>query len=194
MAQRTQLRPVVFENARIMFRNFAGKEKQYNVKGNRNFALFLDPETADAMARDGWNVKHLKPRDPEDGEGQAFITVKVKFGNRPPKVVLVSSRGKVTLGEEQAEICDWVEIANVDLVINPSFWDVQGKQGIAAYLKSIFITVVEDELDLKYADVQEIGTADAPLEIEAGPGRISYSDDEIIIEDEDTDGNPPWAR
>lgn len=181
---RTRLMPAIMKDARIMFRNFAGEAKQFNEAGQRNFCVFLSEETAERMAIEGWNVKRLKPRD-DDPLGQPFLKVKVKFGNRPPKLVLVSSRGKTTLTEDEAILCDWVEIANVDLTINPSFWDVNGKSGVTAYLKSIWITVVEDELDLKYAEVPEIERGNAPLQITDG----RPDDDEIVIEDDD---NPPW--
>lgn len=146
---------VVFENARIGFRNFSGKEGKYNRAGDRNFVVFLDdPDITQQMANDGWNVKYLKPRDDQE-DPQAYIQVSVNFSGKPPKVVLVTSKGKTQLGEDDVSMMDWVDIKNVDLIVNPYSWDVNGKSGIKAYLKSIFITIVEDELDLKYVDVPD---------------------------------------
>ena len=51
---------VMMESVRIIFRNFAGKEGQYNREGDRNFAVLLDPKTAAAMAEDQWNVKMVE--------------------------------------------------------------------------------------------------------------------------------------
>jgi hypothetical protein len=80
------------------------------------------------------------------------------------------------------EALDWVDIAMVDLIINPYEWAVSGKTGIKAYLASIYITIAEDALMLKYAEVPELDTSGKPLELEAGP-----SDDEIwdaeVVED-----------
>ena len=60
---------VLMESVRIIFRNFSGKEGQYNREGDRNFAVLLDDAVAERMAADGWNVKWLKPReDSEDDE------------------------------------------------------------------------------------------------------------------------------
>ena len=91
---------VVMENVRIIFRNFSGKEGQYNREGDRNFAVLLDDKTAEQMAKDGWNVKVLKARE-EGDEDQPYLTVAVNFKGRPPRVVMVTSRGRTNLGEDE---------------------------------------------------------------------------------------------
>ena len=50
----------MMEGVRIIFRNFAGKEGQYNREGDRNFAVLLDDKAAAAMAEDQWNVKMVE--------------------------------------------------------------------------------------------------------------------------------------
>ena len=47
-------------DVQIRFRNFSGNQGQYNALGQRNFCALLPEDTAEAMARDGWNVKYLK--------------------------------------------------------------------------------------------------------------------------------------
>lgn len=145
---------IVIENARIGFRNFSGKEGKYNPAGRRNFCVFLEPDLGNELSEDGWNVRWLKPRD-EDEEPQAYLQVAVNFNNIPPKVILVTSRGKNVLQEEQVGMLDWVEIVNVDLVVRPYNWDVNGKQGVKAYLKSMYVTIEEDEFESKYYDVPD---------------------------------------
>ena len=147
---------ILFEDARLMFRNFSGKEGKFNAAGKRNFCLFLDPETAAQMAQDGWNVKQLTPRDEQD-DPQPYMQVSVNFGGRPPKIMMVTSKGKTPIGEDMAGILDWAEFKNVDLIINPYKWEVQGKSGIKAYLKSMYATLEEDDLDKKYSDVPDSG-------------------------------------
>lgn len=145
---------VVIENARIVFRNFAGKEGMYNREGDRNFAVLLDEAIAREMSADGWNVKALKAR--EEGEpDQPYLQVSVNFKGRPPRVVMINSRGRTDLGEDEVELLDWVDVAHVDLIVRSYEWAVNGKTGIKAYLKSIFVTIEEDELELKYANVDQ---------------------------------------
>lgn len=145
------------EGVRIIFRNFAGKEGQYNREGDRNFAVLIDDDTANAMSDDGWNVKWLKPREDDEAEEtpQAYLPVSVNFKGRPPRVVLVTSRGRTNLDEEAVDILDWVDITNVDMIVRPYDWSVNGKTGIKAYLQSIYITIQEDALEIKYAELNQ---------------------------------------
>lgn len=153
---------VMMEGVRIIFRNFAGKEGQYNREGDRNFSVLLDPETADAMARDGWNVKFLKVREEDEiQEPQAYLPVSVNFsGPRPPKVVMVTSRGRTFLSEDEVELLDWADIINVDLTVNPYHWTIKssGASGIKAYLQTLYVTINEDPLDLKYAELDDLNS------------------------------------
>lgn len=147
------LKPVVLEDAKLIFRNFSGKEGQYNREGDRNFGVLLDDKLADAMERDGWNIKRLRPREEGDSP-QAWIPVAVRLsGPRPPRCVLITSGGRTQLGEDDVNILDWAEIKTVDLIIRPREWELNGRSGIKAYLKSIFVTIEEDPLELKYADM-----------------------------------------
>jgi hypothetical protein len=148
---------ISIENARIGFRNFTGKEGQFNNQGNRNFCVFLDVDTAKTLIEDGWNVRHLAPKNNED-EPVPYLQVSVKFDNYPPKIILISSKGKNIITEENANILDWAEIEAVDLVIRPYNWEVRGKGGVKAYLKSMYVTIVEDEFERKYNEVPDSAT------------------------------------
>jgi hypothetical protein len=142
------------EDARIIFRNFAGKEGQYNREGDRNFAVVLDEEVAIQMLEDGWNVRYLEPRD-EGDEPTPYISVAVNFSNRPPRVVLLTSTTRTQLDEKSVEVLDWSDIRTADLIARGYDWTVNGKSGTKAYLQSLFVTIEEDALERKYA-VHEI--------------------------------------
>lgn len=100
---------------------------------------------------------------------------------------MITSRGRTPLGEDEVSILDWADLANVDLIVNPYHWDVNGRQGVSAYLQTIFATIEEDELELKYADVPDsaqsaIGGRDTVLQITDGE-EIVLGDDEVTWDD-----------
>ena len=167
------MQPVLLEGRRILFRNFAGREGQYNAEGKRNFNVLLDPEEAERMIVDGWNVKYLKAKE-EGEEDQPRLEVSITFkGRRPPRIVLITSRGKTAIGEDEVQLLDWADITNVDMIIRPYEWEVNGKTGVKAYLNAIYVTIREDELELKYADMPDVpDSAAAVLTRDAVPDEV----------------------
>lgn len=128
------------DDARIIYRNFSGNGSKFNREGDRNFAVIIeDPELADELIAQGWNVKIKDAR--EEGE-PPFMTlaVKVKFNDRGPNVYLQSGNNRVRLDEESISCLDNVDIINVDLDIRPYDWEVNGKTGRTAYLHSMCVT------------------------------------------------------
>lgn len=158
---------VVMEGVRLVFRNFQGKEGPYNSEGTKNFGVILPEEVAERMLADGWNVKRLKPSEEEQEEGAEqgppWLPVKIGYGKgRPPMVKMITSRGATNLDEDTIDQLDWVDIKvdeqgnpMVDLIVRPYHYEVRGATGISAYLQSLYVTIEEDELQRKYAELDQ---------------------------------------
>lgn len=140
---------IAIEGAKILFRNFEGAEDKFNRAGDRNFCVALTQEKADELSAQGWNVRMIEPSDNYD-DPLFYIKVSVQYKNIPPKIYLVTSRGKTLLDEDTVGEIDHIDIANADLIISPYHWEVNGKRGIKAYLKTAYITMEEDEFAYKY--------------------------------------------
>lgn len=157
MSRRNEL---IIENARIIFRNFAGAATNFNREGSRNFCVILeDAEVVENLIADGWNVKYLRARDEEESD-TPYLQVTVNFDNIPPEVytIMQKSNGKKIknkLNEDTVDTLDDVDIENVDLIIRPYHWTVQGKGGVKAYLKKMYVTIDPDPLASKYADLDD---------------------------------------
>ena len=154
---RPNIENLKIENARIIFKNFEGRKDAYNKNGVKTFSVVIeDPETAEALAADGWNVKMRPPR--EEGDPPRYhLPVTVSFRNYPPKIVMITNRAKVQLDENTIANLDHAEIEKADLIISPYFWDVNGSSGVKAYLKTMYVTIEQDEFADKY---EAFGDAD----------------------------------
>ena len=140
------------DDATIIFKNFEGRGDKFNREGDRNFSLLIDdPKTADAMVKEGWNVR-IKPARDEDEDPFMRLPVKVKFSDHGPNIYL-NSLGNVTkLDEESIGCLDNIEIESVNMDIRPYDWEVNGRTGRTAYLQSMEVIQRIDRFSTRYKD------------------------------------------
>lgn len=152
-------RPRAFDDAKIVLKRFSGKADAFNKEGDRDFAVLLAEDLALDMHEEGWAIKRFKP-DEDNALGQAFIKVAVAFANFPPRITMITSKGKTPIDESTIALLDIAEIARVDMVITPYNWSMpNGTSGVKAYLKSMYVTIREDEFAERYGDIPD---ADLP--------------------------------
>lgn len=145
----------------LIFCNFSGKPTKINPTGGvREFGIVLDPDNAQALSDEGWNVKEYisKHAEPEDGPTY-YLPVSIRFDVFPPNIWFITSRNRTRLVENTVGMIDNMlnDISNVDVVIRPYNWgpNARGESGVKAYIKTMYVTVEEDEFYEKYADIPE---------------------------------------
>lgn len=140
------------EDARIIFRNFAGVGTKFNREGDRNFAVVIpNEEIKDELIANGWNVKIRPPRD-EDESPFMYMPVKIKFNNRGPSAYILSGEKVTKLDEESIEMLDEIDIQSVDMDLRPYDWEVNGKTGRTAYLQAINVIQNVDRFGSQYIE------------------------------------------
>lgn len=146
------------DDARIIFRNFSGAPSKFNREGDRNFAVVIpDEEIADALVKEGWNVKVRPPRDDDDSPFM-YLPVKIKFNVRGPNVYLVSGNVQNKLDEDTVGCLDSIDIRSVDMDIQAYDWVRQEgrpdeKRGRTAYLQAIRVHQEIDRFAERHDDV-----------------------------------------
>ena len=116
----------------------------------------MPEKKAEELEDEGWAIRWLDPRREGDERTGVFkVRVSYKNPNSKPKVVMITGDKKTELDEDAVEALDSAELETVDLVVRPYNWEVNGKVGVAAYLKSGYFTVLEDDLEKKYYGTPE---------------------------------------
>ena len=143
------------DDAKIIFRNFEGRGDKYNREGDRNFSLLIeDPDTADALIKEGWNIRIKDGRDEDEGPFMR-LPVKVKFTDYGPNVYLITGDRRNELDEESIACLDNIDIESVDMDIRPYDWEVNGRTGRTAYLQSMQVVQRIDRFAARYASVND---------------------------------------
>jgi hypothetical protein len=145
---------IKIEGAKVIFRNFSGAPTKFRAQGGvREFSILFNTEQAENLRDEGWNVKPLPMRE-DDEEQMWHLNVTVRFDPVPPKVYLITNHSKTILDVNSIGQLDYSMLKNVDLIVTPYSWNVNGKSGTKAYLKVGYFVVEEDEFAAKYANLQ----------------------------------------
>ena len=151
------------DDARIIFKNFEGRGDKFNREGDRNFSLLIEDEnTANALIKEGWNVK-IKPGREEGDDPFMRLPVKVKFTDYGPNVYLVTGNRRNELDEESIGCLDNIEIESVDMDIRPYDWEVNGRTGRTAYLQSMEVVQRIDRFAARYSENGADGESKLPF-------------------------------
>ena len=151
------------DDARIIFKNFEGRGDKFNREGDRNFSLLIEDEnTANALIKEGWNVK-IKPGREEGDDPFMRLPVKVKFTDYGPNVYLITGNRRNELDEESISCLDNIEIESVDMDIRPYDWEVNGRTGRTAYLQSMEVVQRIDRFAARYSENDADGESKLPF-------------------------------
>ena len=141
------------------FRNFEGRKSEYNPMGEKEFGVIIDdPELAQQMAADNWNVKTLTNRDGReylygikvDGDDLHWVKIKVKYHKNngeptnPPIIKIRTTNNEINYGEADLKELDTADLMNVDLKINISKRVINGKSITTGYLSLMRATMIDD--------------------------------------------------
>jgi hypothetical protein len=199
MAQKKYIPEMQLDGVRLIWRNFEGREEQYNAEGNRNFHVILPEDIAEEMIKQGWNVKS-KPPQQEGEETFYYMKVKVSYKFKAPRLTTVSKKWdpktntqklvRNLLPEELVLTLDMFEFEKVDLILTPYSWGpIRGESGVTAYVKTGFFFVKQDALEERYASIPFAD--DEILAIEGPDPAKDWIDGEVVSEIEELDD--PWA-
>lgn len=151
---RTEVPNISIDNAQIRFRNFTGEPTKFDkAGGKRTFSVILDPDMADKLRDDGWNVKSWEPEGAD--EPIYHLPVEISYKIYPPKVWMISGNKKTMLQEDTISALQYAEFTKVQLIIRPYCWEVNGKSGIKAYVKAMYVTIEEDEFEKEYRNFED---------------------------------------
>ena len=151
---RTDVPNISIDNAQIRFRNFTGEPTKFDkTGGKRTFSVILEPDMAEKLREDGWNVKSWEP----DGADEPIyhLPVEISYKIYPPKVWMISGNKKTMLSEDTISALQYAEFTKVQLIIRPYCWEVNGKSGIKAYVKAMYATIEEDEFEKEYRSLED---------------------------------------
>ena len=153
---------LVLENVRIVYPNFKGapaqimingKNREVNTDGSRKSNVTLDPMVAQELLEQGFNVKLPTEENPNRAPYLPIVLSKGPNVQQWVRIALVDNgNGRfldITDPNQLAMLDDITPGCRVNAVLSPYYWDVDGKSGITAYTKKLYIYL--DDVDPELA-------------------------------------------
>lgn len=138
----------------IIYRNFNGAVSRFNNTGAKKFTVRLSEENAIDLKQKGFNVKQ---KELDNGEFTYQLEICINYGSYAPNIYAITGNTKKLLDDNTVKTLQGADIINVDLCIRPYDWEVNGKVGVKAYVKYMYVTIEEDPFagDYEYLDNNE---------------------------------------
>lgn len=119
------LNDLEISGAHVFAKNFEGEEKKKNGKivnsaGTRTFCVEIDPDIAQDLKNDGWNI--TMRINQEDNSMFCYLPVEVRFRPIRPVIYAITNDVKRSLDEDQIHQLDHRNFSNADLLIHPRVW------------------------------------------------------------------------
>lgn len=123
--ERIRLDDLEIRDAHIFGKNFKGDEKRkngrvVNSKGTRTFCVEINPDIAQNLRDDGWNI--TMRLDQENGEMFCYLPVELRYRPVHPDIYIITNGVKKNLEEDQVHQLDQRKLRKVDLVLHPHWW------------------------------------------------------------------------
>lgn len=158
------------QNRNLIWRNFAGAKNDFNKDGVRKFTLLIDdPEDAQMLIANGWNVKRRLPKNSNDPD-DAFYTleVRIRFDLKflRTDIVQYTKAGKVRVNPDNIGNFDFADFEMAFLYLRPYVYQKNGGgTGIAAQVEEMRVKIHESVLESLWAEEEGPGEDDLPFEM-----------------------------
>ena len=144
---------ITIRNAQVDPRtaNFSGIPRgPKDREGDRHFLIRLDPELAEELEAQGWNVKWTKAKpDHPEWEPYPYIKVKINYNRRKkPSVYMVTRKNNILLDENSIERLEGCYFEKVDVTLENIYYSTYDQYSIA--LDIGFFTIEPNELYDEY--------------------------------------------
>lgn len=138
--------------------HFSGLRDEFHEDGEYDFTITLPEDTAIELRDLGWTS--VKPNEPREEGDPIEWTMQIKLSDRfdLPAVYFIKGNRRIRM-KNMRELADIRRgtCKKLSVVITPSPWSrPDGKSGVTAYAKEMWVEVNESRFSAAYADLEEI--------------------------------------